>query len=86
MNKNEVRVVLYRECDRRGRKLLFDSTSVEKIPIDLKIPLSKLYDNTSDMIVELSKDFGYKVFICRLNTKISLLIIPYYENVTPLAC
>lgn len=29
---DQVRVVLFRECDIRGRKLLFDSSAVEKIP------------------------------------------------------
>lgn len=29
---DKVRVVLFRECDIRGRKLLFDSSAVEKIP------------------------------------------------------
>ena len=27
----EVRVILFRECERRGRKLLFDSTAVERV-------------------------------------------------------
>ena len=31
--KGRVRVVLFRECERRGRKLLFDSSSVERVDL-----------------------------------------------------
>lgn len=31
--KGQIRVVLFRECDRRGRKLLYDSHSVEKLSL-----------------------------------------------------
>lgn len=29
---DQIRVILFRECDIRGRKLLFDSNAVERIP------------------------------------------------------
>ncbi|XP_022903971.2 folliculin-interacting protein 2 isoform X2 [Onthophagus taurus] len=32
-NNEQVRVVLFRECDFRGRKLLFDSQAVDKVPL-----------------------------------------------------
>ncbi|XP_046664895.1 folliculin-interacting protein 2 isoform X2 [Homalodisca vitripennis] len=60
LEKNEVRVLLFRECDWRGRKLLFDSTSVEKVPFDPKNLLSRPRSNSSDMIVEVTKGYGYK--------------------------
>ncbi|KAK6641852.1 hypothetical protein RUM44_013570 [Polyplax serrata] len=33
ISKEQIRFLLFRECDRRGRKLLFDSNAVEKIPL-----------------------------------------------------
>lgn len=36
--KEQIRVVLFRECDRRGRKLLFDSHSVEKLSLGSSFP------------------------------------------------
>lgn len=53
---------MFRECDWRGRKLLFDSSSVEKVPLDPKAPLQKPQQSDfNDMIVEVSKGYGYKV-------------------------
>jgi len=31
---DQVRLVLFRECDFRGRKLLFDSDAVQKVPVE----------------------------------------------------
>ncbi|XP_054264166.1 folliculin-interacting protein 2 [Macrosteles quadrilineatus] len=60
VDTNNVRVLLFRECDWRGRKLLFDSTSVEKIALDPKVPLARPRSNSSDMVVEVSNGYGYK--------------------------
>lgn len=55
-------MLLFRECDWRGRKLLFDSSSVEKVTLDPKAPLLKPQQSDfNDIIVEVSKGYGYKV-------------------------
>lgn len=46
-NAEQVRLVLFRECDFRGRKLLFDSDATEKIPIE-KAEQDKKFVETSD--------------------------------------
>ncbi|XP_049541306.1 uncharacterized protein LOC125954771 isoform X1 [Anopheles darlingi] len=33
-NADQVRILVFKECDLRGRKLLFDSSTVEKVPSD----------------------------------------------------
>ncbi|KAL1491231.1 hypothetical protein ABEB36_011859 [Hypothenemus hampei] len=48
-----VRVVLFRECDFRGRKLLFDSETVQKISVDQTKPDQKF--------VEVTNGFAYFV-------------------------
>ncbi|KAH1023887.1 folliculin-interacting protein 2 isoform X1 [Dendroctonus ponderosae] len=49
----EIRLVLFRECDFRGRKLLFDSDVTEKIPME-KAPAEQKF-------VEVSNNYGYVV-------------------------
>lgn len=67
-SKEQVRILLFRECDWRGRKLLFDSKAVQKVPLDNR-PCSKLkfgsrqkldYKKT-DSFVEVTNGFGYQV-------------------------
>ena len=49
-----VRVVLFRECDKRGKKLLFDSSTVEKVKLNPE-------RETKDTIFTESTDgWGYK--------------------------
>jgi hypothetical protein len=67
-SKEQVRVLLFRECDWRGRKLLFDSKAVHKVPLENQ-PCSKLKfgsrqksDNKkADTYVEVTNGFGYQV-------------------------
>ncbi|XP_045471501.1 folliculin-interacting protein 2 isoform X2 [Harmonia axyridis] len=60
--KEQVRVVLFRECDFRGRKLLFDSTAIKKIQINSP---SGSVDSASNKkthngtFAEISNGYGY---------------------------
>ncbi|KAL3283642.1 hypothetical protein HHI36_006781 [Cryptolaemus montrouzieri] len=59
--REQIRVVLFRECDFRGRKLLFDSTAIKKIqicPMENDYPCSSLKDK-SDIFAEISDGCGY---------------------------
>lgn len=66
-SKNQVRILLFRECDWRGRKLLFDSKAVQKVSLESQ-PCSKLkfgscqkLDNKkNDAYVEVTSGFGYQ--------------------------
>jgi hypothetical protein len=67
-NKDQVRVLLFRECDWRGRKLLFDSKAVQKVSLEnhhcskLKFGLrQKLDSKKTDTYVEVTNGFGYQV-------------------------
>lgn len=64
-SREQIRVVLFRECDFRGRKLLFDSKTVKKIQItsNTKVPNSSSVVNTSkkdEIYVEISNGYGYQ--------------------------
>lgn len=54
-NAEQVRLVLFRECDFRGRKLLFDSHSIKKVPLN-----NNEKENT-EKFTEISNGFGYLV-------------------------
>lgn len=49
----QIRLVLFRECDFRGRKLLFDSEVTEKIPMEKA--------QADQKFVEVSNNYGYVV-------------------------
>ena len=49
-----VRVVLFRECDKKGKKLLFDSSTVEKVR------LSPQRENKEAIFTESTDGWGYK--------------------------
>ncbi|XP_044751873.1 folliculin-interacting protein 2 [Coccinella septempunctata] len=60
--KEQVRVVLFRECDFRGRKLLFDSTAVKKIQINSSLGTGDSSSDEKDQFgsfAEISNGFGY---------------------------
>lgn len=62
--KEQVRVVLFRECDFRGRKLLFDSTAIKKLQINHSMEAgdSTSYKKESfGSFAEVSNGFGYMV-------------------------
>ena len=50
----DVRVVLFRECEKKGKKLLFDSSTVEKVR------LSPARDTTETIFTESTDGWGYK--------------------------
>ena len=55
----EVRVILFRECERRGRKLLFDSTAVERVEM-LEGPAE------DDLWTEIGDGVGFR-YLPRIN-------------------
>ncbi|XP_065353512.1 folliculin-interacting protein 2 [Cloeon dipterum] len=64
---DQVRVLLFRECELRRRKILFDSSSVQKIAIESnkvsrKFPslLRSETKKTDPVFVEVTNGFGYK--------------------------
>ena len=50
-----VRVVLFRECERKGKKLLFDSSTVERHRLSGNAEL-----DTKEMYTEVGDKWGYK--------------------------
>lgn len=75
---SQVRVLVYRECDSRGRRLLFDSRALEKIysteeNVVRKTNAFKMTDQkpkrwsgagTCGNFVEICKEYGYRVYKC----------------------
>lgn len=61
IERDEVRVLLFRECDWRGRKLLFDSSCVQKVAVN------NFHSNgvrprrdSKEHVFEINNGFGYK--------------------------
>lgn len=67
-SKDQVRILLFRECERRGRKLLFDSKAVKRIPCT-NVPQNSRARRAgktegitkAENFVEISSGFGYQV-------------------------
>ncbi|XP_049767030.1 uncharacterized protein LOC126100466 [Schistocerca cancellata] len=66
-SKDQVRVILFRECDWRGRKLLFDSETVQKIAIETQQVKTKFGSKQksdkkkkNEAFVEITNGFGYQ--------------------------
>ncbi|CAH2075491.1 unnamed protein product, partial [Iphiclides podalirius] len=55
----QVRLLLFKECDWRGRKVLFDSSTIEKIPSLKNDKPDKHQKNEVPCIVEVSDGFTY---------------------------
>lgn len=73
-NPEQVRVLLFRECESRRRKVLFDSCSVHKVPVALEKSAPNGKPNsrfgtaqknetkkTDPEFVEVTNGYGYKV-------------------------
>ncbi|XP_063902931.1 folliculin-interacting protein 2 [Zophobas morio] len=58
-SKDQVRVVLFRECDFRGRKLLFDSNSVKKVPINVTKSGEPIRTAETEKFSEVCNGYGY---------------------------
>ncbi|XP_068991663.1 folliculin-interacting protein 2 isoform X2 [Neodiprion pinetum] len=60
--KDQIRVLLFRDCERRGeQKLLFDSISVEKIPVKFRCGGSKnSVTEKDDIYIEIDDEFVYE--------------------------
>ncbi|XP_063532408.1 folliculin-interacting protein 2 [Cydia strobilella] len=53
----QVRLLLFKECDWRGRKLLFDSSTIEKVPAGKDADAKQT--NTFPCVVEVAEGFAY---------------------------
>lgn len=77
--RDQVRLLLFRECDARGRKLLFDSSAVQKTNIDgnqssrSKLGLKNKCDNIkkTETYVEVTNGYGYQY--TRPNSDVTLM-------------
>lgn len=75
----QVQVAVFRECDFRGRKLLFDSKSVERVSSDTKNNVKnerKSSCEQSSEFVEITNGFGYSV--SKLNFYYCLIMQIYF--------
>lgn len=73
-------MVLFRECDFRGRKLLFDSTAIKKIPINSTLETEDFGTDKKDhkgTFAEISNGFGYmvRIFTFQLNSFIDVCLV-----------
>ncbi|XP_059052500.1 folliculin-interacting protein 2 isoform X2 [Achroia grisella] len=59
INQEQVRLLLFKECDLRGRKLLFDSSSIDKVPAGKNDKPNIRQTNDAPYIVEVSEGFTY---------------------------
>jgi Folliculin-interacting protein N-terminus len=53
-HKNQVRVLLYRDCDWRGRRLLFDSSAIECIEVPSKLDNQMVAKKTQHVLNKTS--------------------------------
>lgn len=68
-NKDQVRILLFRECERRGRKLLFDSKAVKKVHLPNSSQCGRFRTGVKTeetrkgeaSYVEITNGFGYQV-------------------------
>ncbi|XP_050098418.1 uncharacterized protein LOC126579135 [Anopheles aquasalis] len=54
-NADQVRILVFKECDLRGRKLLFDSSTVEKVPSDLLSSATSTADHHPASVPQVQK-------------------------------
>lgn len=57
----QVRLLLFKECDWRGRKLLFDSATIEKVPVSKNDKASVKQPVQVPYVVEVSNGYSYLV-------------------------
>lgn len=59
---HQVRIVLYRECDLNGRRLLFDSSAIQKINLDTIAAedVDKISANGKKNYIDVSNGVGYR--------------------------
>ncbi|KAM3961556.1 LOW QUALITY PROTEIN: folliculin-interacting protein 2 [Aphomia sociella] len=58
-NQEQVRLLLFKECDWRGRKLLFDSSTIDKIPAGKNDKPNIRQAGDAPCILEVSEGFAY---------------------------
>lgn len=79
ISPEQVRLLLFKECDWRGRKLLFDSSAIQKV-VAGKNDKSNNIRQTNEVpcIVEVSKGYSYVVrhfdlyFLIKINDLLNL--------------
>ncbi|XP_035789957.1 uncharacterized protein LOC118465649 isoform X2 [Anopheles albimanus] len=54
-NADQVRILVFKECDLRGRKLLFDSSTVEKVPSDCLSSATSAADHHPASVPQVQK-------------------------------
>ncbi|XP_037299581.1 folliculin-interacting protein 2 isoform X2 [Manduca sexta] len=59
INPEQVRLLLFKECDWRGRKLLFDSSAIQKVPAGKNDKPNIKPTDEAPCIVEVSNGFSY---------------------------
>ncbi|XP_075970832.1 folliculin-interacting protein 2 isoform X2 [Anticarsia gemmatalis] len=59
INPEQVRLLLFKECDWRGRKLLFDSSAIQKVPAGKNDRPNLRQTDETPNIVEVSEGFTY---------------------------
>ncbi|XP_049866320.1 folliculin-interacting protein 2 isoform X2 [Pectinophora gossypiella] len=58
ITKEQVRLLLFKECDWRGRKILFDSSTIERVPAGKHDKPNRQTDD-APCIVEISNGYAY---------------------------
>lgn len=59
INPEQVRLLLFKECDWRGRKLLFDSAAIQKVPANKNDKPNVRQSEEVPCILEVSEGFTY---------------------------
>lgn len=59
INPDQVRLLLFKECDWRGRKLLFDSSAILKVPAGKNDKPNLRQSEETPSIVEITEGFSY---------------------------
>ncbi|CAH0407884.1 unnamed protein product [Chilo suppressalis] len=59
INSEQVRLLLFKECDWRGRKLLFDSSTIEKVPVSKHDKPKVQQTDHFPYTVEISEGYTY---------------------------
>lgn len=61
ITSEQVRLLLFKECDWRGRKILFDSSSIQKVPAGKNDKPTFRQTDELPCIVEVTDGFSYLV-------------------------
>ncbi|KAL4710550.1 hypothetical protein ACJJTC_008952 [Scirpophaga incertulas] len=59
IKSEQVRLLLFKECDWRGRKLLFDSSTIERVPVLKNEKYKVCHADETPCVLEVSEGFTY---------------------------